>query len=1050
MTRFTRRARGYALMIVLLVLALMSVGLSTLYYFLEASAETTGSMLERRRVFYACDGIGRAATVLAQSYMVTSAPTTPGLIDSVCTDAGGGCCVSPTGTPGDCDTATPPTSEKTALMLNPAGAGPTALPKIVPAGFKIMNFSIASTAADCLVDATCGVGGTCVAGHCRTVSPLPNGPFQGMNARQDTIAIDIRAEHRATSGFACRTQQTISLGKIAMFQFFLFSDSQYTDWHPGPAMRATGRMHANGDLVINPASPVLIERVTAAGDLRCMSGTTAVVGNCAADTAAIANRLNPDFNNSAHFTEFHRTNATWAQDALADWNGNAQDRIHGVPRLQLPVVGSPAVQRGFNAADNAIDNVNIVGGVKVTNSRLLVDPVRTGDPADVRSQKFAQKADIRIVNGVWYLRNPASANDFPGVPIWSDHAGHYTTRDVVDFKGGADVGQGDLDDPLPQSRLAWGGRVPQRFSYYGATLGTSQLTYDLDADTTAATLTPPFSSRAVVSYGSLFRDPSAGEGSAVWRPGPRTLRRGRAEQNAAGTRNASGAVESFCEANSGAGSLFHGMLDALSLDDNTANVDPCPAGGSHPSRAAALLAATRSGFRNGYSEFDVCGTDDRDDDASPNCDGVGETADRRAGNILPLNFDLAAFQEALGDTTAGELGSFFCAAGTPTCGSFMGAPFNGIVYIAAPYPGEPGATVNTNGKYLDPAMGSERGYGTNGGVDVPHPLRVPRQSNAAHMTPAVADLGTVPAPALGPTWTAGAPLPIVVDDGQELHDDEVAALPALLCSDDQAGQDMSTFGWRFVRPACPDTLAADANVTWVSGVRVINARRVNSNTAPTAAPTVADAAFLPAFPSQPVLSASAVGTLPQGISIVTNLPLYVVGDVNLTSDAFSTVAAKPWVPVLLAGDTVHPLSNFWDDARARWAESTGDVDRHASVTRYNMEMLAGWGMTVSGSASGGIHNFPRFLEDWGETNTGDCKGTGAFSGACPAIITGSLVIGHSRVYTAGVGPEQTPGDIGRSPPRRDWGFDRHLEDLSKQPPGAPIYDVAAIKQWNRN
>jgi len=34
-------------------------------------------------------------------------------------------------------------------------------------------------------------------------------------------------------------------------------------------------------------------------------------------------------------------------------NGNAQDVAHGVPRLQLPIVGLPTVQQGFTAANLA-------------------------------------------------------------------------------------------------------------------------------------------------------------------------------------------------------------------------------------------------------------------------------------------------------------------------------------------------------------------------------------------------------------------------------------------------------------------------------------------------------------------------------------------------------------------------------------------------------------------------------------------------------------------------------------------------------------------------
>jgi hypothetical protein len=106
-------------------------------------------------------------------------------------------------------------------------------------------------------------------------------------------------------------------------------------------------------------------------------------------------------------------------------------------------------------------------------------------------------------------------------------------------------------------------------------------------------------------------------------------------------------------------------------------------------------------------------------------------------------------------------------------------------------------------------------------------------------------------------------------------------------------------------------------------------------------------------------------------------------------------------------------------------------------------------MSVAGAQSGGIHNYPRALEDWSSGSTANCQGTGTFSTACPAIIRGSLVIGHNRVYTSWRFRDAN-GSIGRRPPRRDWGFDDHLLDLQKQPPGTPLFDVAAIKQWSRD
>jgi fatty-acyl-CoA synthase len=49
--------------------------------------------------------------------------------------------------------------------------------------------------------------------------------------------------------------------------------------------------------------------------------------------------------------------------------------------------------------------------------------------------------------------------------------------------------------------------------------------------------------------------------------------------------------------------------------------------------------------------------------------------------------------------------------------------------------------------------------------------------------------------------------------------------------------------------------------------------------------------------------------------------------------------------VLIGGDVVHLLSNAWDDQNARWAVSNGQQTRRASVTRYHMAILGGWGMT---------------------------------------------------------------------------------------------------------
>jgi len=126
----------------------------------------------------------------------------------------------------------------------------------------------------------------------------------------------------------------------------------------------------------------------------------------------------------------------------------------------------------------------------------------------------------------------------------------------------------------------------------------------------------------------------------------------------------------------------------------------------------------------------------------------------------------------------------------------------------------------------------------------------------------------------------------------------------------------------------------------------------------------------------------------------------------------------------------------------------GGTPREAQVTRWYMQVLSGWGQPVAGQAPTGIHNYPFFNENWAAGTTAACNGSADFGTECPAIIYGSLVIGHNRVYTRW--PFVDNANVTRSPPRRDWGFDTHLNDLTKQPPGAPIFDVSAIKQWSRN
>ena len=55
----TTRPRGYALPFVILMLLILAVATATLLFVLTAGARSTEAMVGRRKLFYACDGLGR-------------------------------------------------------------------------------------------------------------------------------------------------------------------------------------------------------------------------------------------------------------------------------------------------------------------------------------------------------------------------------------------------------------------------------------------------------------------------------------------------------------------------------------------------------------------------------------------------------------------------------------------------------------------------------------------------------------------------------------------------------------------------------------------------------------------------------------------------------------------------------------------------------------------------------------------------------------------------------------------------------------------------------
>jgi hypothetical protein len=174
---------------------------------------------------------------------------------------------------------------------------------------------------------------------------------------------------------------------------------------------------------------------------------------------------------------------------------------------------------------------------------------------------------------------------------------------------------------------------------------------------------------------------------------------------------------------------------------------------------------------------------------------------------------------------------------------------------------------------------------------------------------------------------------------------------------------------------------------------------------------------------------------PKGLTVATTSPVYIQGDFNVPASARGTTNTSGTLPASIAGDAITILSTNWSDANAA-NSSTVLSSRLAGNTTVNAAFLAGIVQTTAGSDSGGVENFPRFLEDWG-------------SGAGTKVFTynGSMVcMFYSQVATGLWGGIGDPPGI-YNPPVRNWSLDQNFQYYNKLPPGTPALMVLVRANW---
>ena len=155
-------------------------------------------------------------------------------------------------------------------------------------------------------------------------------------------------------------------------------------------------------------------------------------------------------------------------------------------------------------------------------------------------------------------------------------------------------------------------------------------------------------------------------------------------------------------------------------------------------------------------------------------------------------------------------------------------------------------------------------------------------------------------------------------------------------------------------------------------------------------------------------------------------PLYVLGDYNQMNPAnLGTTNTSTTRPASLVADAISILSTNWTDAN-----STSPLGaRVAGATTVNAAFLTGVVETTLGRYSGGMENFPRFLEDWGATHI--------------FTYNGSMIKMFPSLHATNFWTVL----VYYNPPARNWAYDLNFNNPALLPPKSPSVLKVIRSRW---
>lgn len=197
---------------------------------------------------------------------------------------------------------------------------------------------------------------------------LTTGTYKGLYGLVKTF--EVSAEGRVVNDpQVTRITVVVQDALVPIFQFAVFYKDDL-EFHPGPDMTISGRMHSNANTYLGANNALYIDSyLTSAGDIIAGRKT----GSGQASGGGNVYIKDGDGNYEAMKESgawLDSTDPDWVPKSMARWDGKVEDGNHGITDLVLPVVSSgPA-----------------------TN---LIDP----DAGGTNPDSFENKADLKLING---------------------------------------------------------------------------------------------------------------------------------------------------------------------------------------------------------------------------------------------------------------------------------------------------------------------------------------------------------------------------------------------------------------------------------------------------------------------------------------------------------------------------------------------------------------------------------------------------------------------------------------------------------------------------